>query len=58
MHSDAVEGLGSSAISATGAGDLAASHDVAGRGGFLSVALRRLLEIISAEYGGKKSSGR
>jgi hypothetical protein len=31
---------------------------VTGRGGFLSAASRRLLEIIRAEYGGKKSSGR
>jgi hypothetical protein len=36
---DAAEEPGSSAISATGAGDLAASHDVAGRGGFLSAAV-------------------
>jgi hypothetical protein len=34
LHGDAAEEPGSSAISATGAGDLAASHDVVGRGGF------------------------
>jgi hypothetical protein len=42
MHGDAAEETGSSAISATGAGDLAASHDivaVTGRGGFLSAAV-------------------
>src|SRR5882757_3177538 len=39
MHGDAAEEPGSSAISATGAGDLAASHDVVGRGGSLSAAV-------------------
>jgi hypothetical protein len=61
MDSDVAEELGSFAISAIGVGDLAASHDivaVTGRGGFLNAALRRLLEIIRAEYSGKKSSGR
>jgi hypothetical protein len=56
---DAAEEPGSSAISATGACDLAASHDivaVTGHSGFPSSALRRLLEIIHAEYGEKKSS--
>jgi hypothetical protein len=39
MDSDAAEEPGSSAIAAIGAGDLAASHDVVGRGGFLSAAV-------------------
>jgi hypothetical protein len=49
--------LGSKAIATISVGDLAASHDVVTvtrRGGFLSAASRRLLEIIRGEYGGKK----
>jgi hypothetical protein len=40
-------------ISTIGVGDLKASHDVVTvtrRGGFLSAASRRLLEIVRAEY--------
>jgi DNA-binding transcriptional LysR family regulator len=59
-QSNAAEELGSSALSKIGVGDLAATHDiftVTRRGGFLSAASRRLLEIIRADYGATKSSG-
>lgn len=45
--------LKASAIATIGVGDLSASHDVVAvtrRGGFLSAASRRLLEIIRAHY--------
>jgi hypothetical protein len=61
LDSDVAEESRSSAISAIGVGDLAASRDivaVTGRGGFLNAASRRWQEIIRAEYSGKKSSGR
>jgi hypothetical protein len=60
-QSNAAEELASSALSTIGVGDLVASHDVVAvtrRGGFLSAASRRLLEIIRAEARGTKSSGR
>ena len=60
-HSNAAEELASSALATIGVGDLVASHDVVAvtrRGGFLSAASRRLLEIIRADYRGTKSSGR
>jgi DNA-binding transcriptional LysR family regulator len=60
-QSNVAEELGSGAISTIGVGDLAASHDVVAvtrRGGFLSAASRRLLEIIRAHYRATKSSGR
>jgi hypothetical protein len=56
--SNVAEELGSGAISTIGVGDLAASHDVVAvtrRGGFLSAASRRLLEIIRAHYRAKPS---
>jgi DNA-binding transcriptional LysR family regulator len=52
-RSNAAEELGSSKISNIGVGDLDASQDVVAvtrRGGFLSAASRRLLEIIRADY--------
>jgi DNA-binding transcriptional LysR family regulator len=60
-QSNAADELRSAAISTIGVGDLAATHDifaVTRRGGFLSAAAGRLLEIIRAEYSGKKSSDR
>lgn len=60
-QSNAADELGSSAISTIGVGNLAASHDVVAvtrRGGFLSAASRRLLEIIRADYSVAKSSKR
>ena len=54
-QSNAAEEFGSSALSTIGVGDLVASHDVVAvtrRGGFLSAASRRILEIIRAEYRG------
>ena len=54
-ESNAAEELGRSAISTIRVGDLTASHDVVTvtrRGGFLSAASRRLLEIICADYRG------
>ena len=60
-QSNAADELGSSAISTIGVGDFAATHDifaVTRRGGFLSAASRRLLEVIRAEYSGTKASGR
>jgi hypothetical protein len=61
LDSDVAEEFGSSAITAIGVGDLAASHDivaVTGRGGFLNAASRRWQEIIRAAYSRKKSSSR
>lgn len=58
---NAAEELGSSALSTIGVGDLDASHDVVTvtrRGGFLSAASRRLLEIIRADFSKVRSSGR
>ena len=58
LQSNVAEELGSGAISTIGVGDLAASHDVVAvtrRGGFLSAASRRLLEIIRAHYRAKPS---
>jgi DNA-binding transcriptional LysR family regulator len=60
-QSNAAEELASSALSTIEVGDLVASHDVVAvtrRGGFLSAASQRLLEIIRAEARGTKSSGR
>jgi DNA-binding transcriptional LysR family regulator len=59
-QSHAAEELGSAAISTIRVGNLAASHDVVAvtrRGGFLSAASRRLLEIIRNDYHGEKSAG-
>jgi DNA-binding transcriptional LysR family regulator len=59
-RNNAAEELGSSAISTIGVGDLVASHDVVAvtrRGGFLSAASCRLLEIIRADYNTTKSAG-
>jgi DNA-binding transcriptional LysR family regulator len=59
-QSDVAEELGSSAIATIGVRDLAASHDVVAvtrRGGFLSAASRRLLEIIRAEHSLGDNSG-
>lgn len=56
-QSNAAEELGSAAIETIGVGDLVATHDVVTvtrRGGFLSAASRRLLEIVRSEYGGRK----
>ena len=52
-QSHVAEELGSAAIAAIGVDDLAASHDIVAvtrRGGFLSAASRRLLEIIRVSY--------
>jgi len=52
-ESNAAEELRYGTISTIGVGDLTASHDVVTvtrRGGFLSAAARRLLEIVRAEY--------
>ena len=52
---NAAEELGSQALSTISVRDLKASHDVVTvtrRGGFLSAAARRLLEIVRAEYRG------
>jgi DNA-binding transcriptional LysR family regulator len=52
-QSNVADELGSSTISTIGVGDLAASHNIVAvtrRGGFLSAASRRLLEIIRAHY--------
>jgi DNA-binding transcriptional LysR family regulator len=60
-QSNVADELRSAAISTIGVRDLAASHDVVAvtrRGGFLSAAARRLLEIIRADYSRTKSSGR
>ncbi len=60
-ESNAAEELQHASISTIGVGDLKASHDVVTvtrRGGFLSAASRRLLEIARAEYSGTKSAGR
>jgi DNA-binding transcriptional LysR family regulator len=58
---NAAEELRSSALSTIGVGDLDASHDVVTvtrRGGFLSAASRRLLEIIRADFSKVRSSRR
>jgi DNA-binding transcriptional LysR family regulator len=60
-QSNAAEELRSSVISTIRVGDLVASHSVVAvtrRGGFLSAASRRLLEIIRADYNTTKSGGR
>jgi DNA-binding transcriptional LysR family regulator len=52
-ESNAAEELGTSSIATIGVGDLAARHEVVTvtrRGGFLSAASRRLLEILRADY--------
>jgi DNA-binding transcriptional LysR family regulator len=54
-ESNAAEELQHGSISTIGVGDLEASHEVVTvtrRGGFLSAASRRLLEIVGGEYGG------
>jgi DNA-binding transcriptional LysR family regulator len=59
-QSNAAEELKSSALSTIGVGDLDASQDVVAvtrRGGFLSAASRRLLEIIRADYNTTESAG-
>jgi DNA-binding transcriptional LysR family regulator len=59
-ESNVAEELRSSGISTIKVSDLTATHDVATvtrRGGFLSAASRRLLEIIQAEYRAARSSG-
>jgi DNA-binding transcriptional LysR family regulator len=58
-QSNAAEEFGSVAISTIRVGNLAVSHDVVAvtrRGGFLSAASRRLLEIIRADYPGEQSA--
>jgi DNA-binding transcriptional LysR family regulator len=58
-QSNVAEELGSSAIATIGVRDFVASHDVVAvtrRGGFLSAASRRLLEIIRAELGLRDNS--
>jgi DNA-binding transcriptional LysR family regulator len=53
---NAAEELGSSALSTIGVGGLDASHDVVAvtrRGGFLSAASRRIMEIIRADANGE-----
>jgi DNA-binding transcriptional LysR family regulator len=64
-QSNVADELKSSSIATIGVGDLAASHDIVAvtrRGGFLSMAARRLLGIIRTHYtadtGPKKSVGR
>ena len=60
-RSNAAEELKSSALSTIAVRDLKASHDVVAvtrRGGFLSAASRRLLEIIRADYIGAELAGR
>jgi DNA-binding transcriptional LysR family regulator len=61
-QSNAAEELKSAALSTIGVGDLVASHDVVvvtRRGGFMSAASRRLLEIIRAKYSGDgRSTGK
>jgi DNA-binding transcriptional LysR family regulator len=52
-RSNVADELRSSSIATIGVGDLAASHDIVAvtrRGGFLSAASRRLLEILRAHY--------
>ena len=56
-ESNVAEERRSRAISTIGVGDLSASHDIVAvtrRGGFLSAASRRFLEVIRADYGGAK----
>ena len=53
---NAAEELASAALATIGVGDLVASHDVVAvtrRGGFLSAASRRLLEIIRQQAKGE-----
>jgi len=60
-QSNAAEELKSGALGSIGVGDLTARHDVVAvtrRGGFLSAASRRLLDLVRARYRGTKSSGR
>jgi len=60
-QSNAAEELKSGALGSIGVGDLAARHDVVAvtrRGGFLSAASRRLLDLVRARYRRTKSSGR
>src|SRR5947207_7093551 len=60
-ESNAAEELRYGSIAAIGVRDLKASHDVVTvtrRGGFLSAAARRLMEIVRAEYRGTKALGR
>jgi DNA-binding transcriptional LysR family regulator len=60
-RSNAAEELKSSALSTIAVRDLKASHDVVAvtrRGGFLSAASRRLLEIIRADYVGAEFAAR
>jgi DNA-binding transcriptional LysR family regulator len=60
-ESHAAEELKYRTIATIGVRDLRASHDVVTvtrRGGFLSAASRRLLEIVRAEYGAAKSARR
>ena len=59
-ESNAAEELRYGTIAAIGVRDLKASHDVVTvtrRGGFLSAAARRLMEIVREEYRGKTSNG-
>jgi len=60
-ESHVMEELASSAIATIKVGDLVAKHDIVAvtrRGGFLSAASRRLLEIIRREYGRTNSARR
>jgi DNA-binding transcriptional LysR family regulator len=60
-QSNAAEELKSGALGSIGVGDLTARHDVVAvtrRGGFLSAASRRLLDLVRARYRRTKSSGR
>jgi DNA-binding transcriptional LysR family regulator len=60
-QSNAAEELRSGALRSIGVGDLTARHDVVAvtrRGGFLSAASRRLLDLVRARYRRTKSSGR
>ena len=59
-QSNVAEELEYGTISTIGVGDLVASHNIVAvtrRGGFLSAASRRLLEIIRAHYTGDKITG-
>jgi DNA-binding transcriptional LysR family regulator len=60
-QSNAAEELKSGALGSIRVGDLTARHDVVAvtrRGGFLSAASRRLLDLVRARYRRTKSSGR
>src|SRR3954464_3366782 len=60
-QSNAAEELKSGALRSIGVGDLTARHDVVAvtrRGGFLSAASRRLLDLVRARFRRTKSSGR